>query len=118
MGHVQVRPASPAWEVGFMTVHTFVACLAAGAALIALWLNVRFPKLMPWSLRTLCVHLVLAIVIVYAVGPAMAVVAGTAVPAAGLVGVFTVGLPVLVYEFLVGAWLIRLAQASGAGFRA
>ena len=29
-----------------------------------------------------------------------------------------VAFPVLIYEFLVGVWMIRLAQSSGAGFRA
>jgi hypothetical protein len=79
---------------------------------------VRFPKLMPWSLRRLLVHLIAAIAVVYVVGPAMGFVARSGVPAANLASVFCVGFPVLVYEFLVGAWMIRLAQASGAGFRA
>jgi hypothetical protein len=39
------------------------------------------------------------------------------VPASNLASVFCVAFPVLVYEFLVGAWMIKLAQASGAGFR-
>jgi hypothetical protein len=104
--------------VGFLSVHEFVICIAVGAALVAIWVNTRFPTLMPWSMRRLCVHLVLAIVVVYAVGPAMGVVGGSGLPAAALASVFGIAFPVLVYEFLVGAWLIRLAQASGSGFRA
>ena len=38
--------------------------------------------------------------------------------AARLTSVFAIAFPVLVYNFLVGTWMIRLAQASGAGFRA
>jgi threonine/homoserine/homoserine lactone efflux protein len=72
---------------------------------------------MPWSMRRLLVHIVLAIAVVYLVGPAMAFVASSSLPAAGLACVFGVAFPVLIYEFLVGVWLIRLAQASGAGFR-
>ena len=101
-----------------MTVHTFLICLAVGAGAIALWLDVRLPKLMPWSLRRLLVHLVLAVSVVYLVGPAMTLVTSSALPAAGLAAVFCVAFPVLIYEFLVGLWLIRLAQASGSGFRA
>lgn len=100
-----------------MTVHTFLICLAVGAGAIALWLDFRLPKLMPWSMRRLLVHIVLAIAVVYLVGPAMAFVASSSLPAAGLACVFGVAFPVLIYEFLVGVWLIRLAQASGAGFR-
>jgi hypothetical protein len=47
----------------------------------------------------------------------MGLVAGSGVPAAGLASIFLVAFPVLVYEFLVGAWMIRLAQTSGFGFR-
>jgi hypothetical protein len=101
-----------------MTIEMFVLCIAVGAGAIALWVDVRFPKLMPWSLRRLLVHLIAAIAVVYVVGPAMGFVARSGVPAANLASVFCVGFPVLVYEFLVGAWMIRLAQASGAGFRA
>ena len=104
-------------EVEFVTIGSFLICIAVGSALVALWLDVRFPKLMPWSLRRLLVHLVVAILVVYAVGPAMAFVAATGIPAAGLASVFGVAFPVLVYEFLVGAWMIKLAQSSGAGFK-
>jgi hypothetical protein len=64
------------------------------------------------------VHLVIALVMVYAVSPVMGFVTGSGLPSARLAAVFLVGFPVLVYEFLVGAWLIRLAQATGNGFRA
>jgi uncharacterized membrane protein YedE/YeeE len=100
-----------------LTVHTFLLCLAVGAGAIALWLDFRLPKLMPWSMKRLLVHIVLALVVVYLVGPAMTLVTSSQLPAAGLAAVFGIALPVLVYEFLVGVWMIRLAQASGAGFR-
>jgi uncharacterized membrane protein YedE/YeeE len=101
-----------------LTVHTFLFCLAVGAGAIALWLDFRLPKLMPWSMRRLLVHIVIALAVVYFVGPAMSFVTSSAVPAAGLAAVFCIAFPVLVYEFLVGVWMIRLAQSSGAGFRA
>jgi hypothetical protein len=98
-------------------MNAFLFCIAVGSAAIALWVDVRFPQLMPWSMRRLLVHLVLAVVVVYLVGPAMGVIAASGLPAAGLASVFAVALPALVYEFLVGAWMIKLAQASGVGFR-
>lgn len=101
-----------------MSIQVFLVCLAIGSAAVALWVNVRFPKLMPWSLRRLLVHLILAFVVVKSVSPAMDWVAGSGVPAAGLTSIFLVAFPALVYEFLVGAWMIRLAQTSGMGFRA
>jgi hypothetical protein len=100
-----------------MTIEMFILCIAVGAGAIALWVDVRFPKLMPWSMRRLLVHIIVAIAIVYVVGPVMGFVARSGVPAANLASVFCVAFPVLVYEFLVGAWMIKLAQATGAGFR-
>jgi hypothetical protein len=96
----------------------FIGCIAVGSAAIALWVDVRFPKLMPWNLKKLLVHVVAALVVVYAVGPGMDAVDRLGLPSGHLTSIFTVALPVLVYEFLVGAWLIRLAQSAGVGFRA
>jgi hypothetical protein len=101
-----------------MTVNTFVICMAVGAAVVALWINVRFPRLMPWKMGRLLIHLVLALVAVRAVSPAMGPVLSLRIPAASLAAVFSIAFPVLVYNFLVGAWLIRLAQATAGGFRA
>jgi hypothetical protein len=101
-----------------MTVEMLVVCIAVGAGLIALWVNVRFPGLMPWSLPKLLVHLILAFLLVKTVGPLMSAVAGSGVPSPKLTSVFAVAFPVLVYEFVVGTWLIRLAQATAGGFRA
>jgi hypothetical protein len=101
-----------------MNANMYVILFAIGSAVVALWITVRFPKLMPWKMAVLLVHLVLAFLCVYAVAPGMAVVAATGVPSPRITSVFAVAFPVLVYNCLVGTWLIRLAQASGAGFRA
>jgi hypothetical protein len=101
-----------------VSIQAFLVCLAVGSAAVAMWFNVRFPKLMPWNFRRLLVHLIVAFMIVKSVSPAMSWVAQSGVPAAGLTSIFLVAFPVLVYEFLVGTWMIRLAQASGFGFRA
>jgi hypothetical protein len=101
-----------------VTVHIFVICIAVGAAAVAMWVNFRFPNLMPWKMGRLLVHLVLALLCVYVVSPGMATVMSLGIPAAKIAAVFVVAFPALVYNFLVGAWLIRLAQATGGGFRA
>ena len=101
-----------------MSVSLYVILFAVGSAVVALWITVRFPKLMPWKMAILLVHLVFAFLCVYAVAPGMAAVAASGIPAPRLTSVFAVAFPVLVYNFLVGTWMIKLAQASGAGFRA
>jgi hypothetical protein len=80
----------------------FAVALVVGAALLALWVDVRFPKLAP---RRLQMRLVVA---------ALAYVAVATIPVpptvAGLVGLV---LPVLSLGFLTGIWLLReLAQRS------
>jgi hypothetical protein len=101
-----------------VSVQAFAICMGVGAAVVALWVDARFPRLMPWKLGRLLVHLVLALLFVYAVSPGMAALISLGIPAAKIAAVFCVAFPVLVYNFLVGAWLIRLAQATAGGFRA
>jgi hypothetical protein len=100
-----------------MSITAFLICLAFGAGAVAMWINMRFPKLMPWSMKRLLLHLVVAFLCVYAVSPAITMILDTGIPAARLVGVFAIGFPGLVYQFLVCMWMIRLAQATGGGFR-
>jgi hypothetical protein len=101
-----------------VSITLYVVLFAIGSAVVALWITVRFPKLMPWKMAVLLVHLVLALLSVYAVAPAIGIVSASGLPASRLTSVFAIAFPVLVYNFLVGTWMIRLAQASGAGFRA
>lgn len=101
-----------------MTVSMFIVSIAVGAGAIAMWINLRFPKLMPWSMAKLLLHLVVAFVCVYAVKPGIEMILGSGLPAGRLIGVFAIAFPALVYNFLVCAWMIRLAQATGGGFRA
>jgi len=101
-----------------VTVSMFIVSIAVGAGAIAMWINLRFPKLMPWSMAKLLLHLVVAFVCVYAVKPGIEMILGSGLPAGRLIGVFAIAFPALVYNFLVCAWMIRLAQATGGGFRA
>jgi len=104
--------------VSLVTVTSFIVCIAVGAGAIAMWINLRFPTLMPWSMAKLLLHLVVAFVCVYAVKPGIEMILGSGLPAGRLIGVFAIAFPALVYNFLVCAWMIRLAQATGGGFRA
>ncbi len=78
-----------------MTVHIFVICIAVGAAAVAMWVNFRFPNLMPWKMGRLLVHLVLALLCVYVVSPGMATVMSLGIPAAKIAAVFVVAFPAL-----------------------
>jgi hypothetical protein len=90
-----------------MSVQLFVAALATGAALLALWLHVRFPKLAPASAVRTIVHLALAGVVLFFFVPETGGSASAAFSAA-----FLVVLPGLVYAFLASIWMLRLMQAA------
>jgi hypothetical protein len=90
-----------------MSVQLFVAALASGAALLALWLYVRFPQLTPPSAARTVVHLLLAGVVLYAFVPDTSGSAAAAFSAA-----FLVVLPGLVYAFLASIWMLRPMQAA------
>jgi hypothetical protein len=89
-----------------MSIQLFVAALATGAALIALWLHVRFPNVAPSPVRTI-VHLALAAVVLFFFVPETGGSVGAAFSAA-----FLVVLPGLVYAFLASIWMLRLMQSA------
>ena len=82
-----------------------------GAALLALWINARFPNLLPDRRGVLLVHLVASLAGLQVAPVLMKLVPGvgsSAAPATGaLLGFF---LPALVYAFLSAVWVIRTVQ--------
>lgn len=90
-----------------MSVQLFVAALASGAALLALWFHVRFPALAPASAARTAVHLALAGVVLFFFVPE-----ADGSPAAAFSAAFLVVLPALVYAFLASIWMLRLLQAA------
>jgi hypothetical protein len=96
-----------------MTVHQFLAVLTLGAGLLALWINVRFPKLAPEGIWTAVVHVGAAIL----AGQVLVPIFSRAIPelnpaAQALLITFAIGLPALVYALLASIWVIRIAQGA------
>lgn len=100
-----------------MSPSLFVLFLALGAAIIALWIEMRFPALAPATLRASLVHAAAASVALvfvpiafdpmFAVGHALVV---------ELVALFGGIFPVLVYAFLTFTWLVKpLARGLPGG---
>lgn len=94
---------------GTMSIATFVLVLCVGAALLALWLVVRFPELGPSDLTWALLHVALSIVLGQIMLRSIGVVARSGVPAARFVVAFGIVLPSLTYTFAAAAWLIRAA---------
>jgi hypothetical protein len=83
----------------------FAVSLVIGAALLALWVNVRFP-LRDLTVQRIVGHAIAALALIYVI-PANA--GSTSV---GLAIAFALVLPALVYVCLMAVWFVRVAQSS------
>lgn len=89
-----------------MSKELFVLVLAAGAALLAIWIHVRFPGLAPERIGRTLLHAGIAFVILQ-LTPGL-----SDSPVALLAGVFLFVLPALVYGLLSSIWVLKLAQTA------
>lgn len=97
-----------------MSVTTFVLLLCVGAALLALWVVVRFPDFGPEDVTKALLHVGISMVVLQLLVPGIHLVRGTGMPGAVFAASFGVVLPGLTYVWLSAAWLIR---ATGARLR-
>ena len=88
-----------------MSSGMFAVSLVIGAALLALWVDVRFP-LRDLTVQRIVGHAIAALALIYVI-PANA---GSA--SVGLAIVFALVLPALVYMCLTAGWFVRFAQSS------
>ena len=88
-----------------------VLFFALGGGSLALWIDARFPTLMPAELRRVMFHLLAAMVVAQlALPPIMNFLEGSQVGT--LAGLFGAALPALIYCFLVSIWVIKTFQSS------
>jgi hypothetical protein len=82
------------------------------------WVDARFRKLGPPSVPLGFVfHVAAGLLVAQVLVPAgLDATGGSSVPLT-LLGLFTIGLPGLVYVFLVGVWALRLVQGAVQTFR-
>jgi hypothetical protein len=92
----------------------FALALAIGAAVLALWVDLRLERRRPASPTTRVAHALAAYMVLRVTAPASQSLAGSSTaPARVLAVVFLVVLPGLVYAFLAGLWLMRtLAEVA------
>ena len=101
-----------------VTPQMFQLSIMIGAALLALWVVVRFPKLVPSSLVRAVVHCVIA----YVIGSAFLVsvppfLRGLPLPNSALIAIVGGTLPAVVYLFTAIAWFIVNLQRLAAAYR-
>jgi hypothetical protein len=94
-----------------MSIAVFGVALVVSAALVALWLDARVPKLATAQLQTIVGHAILAILLLNLVPAAGETILGTWLVLFGAL------LPALVYAFSVAIWSIRMWQGAAASLR-
>lgn len=90
----------------------FAVLVLLGGAAIALWIEVRFPRLAPRDMRRTMFHVGISIVVAQLVVPAvMHVTAAGGDPVRTLVAIFGIGFPALTYCLLASIWAVKIFQA-------
>lgn len=95
-------------------MYGFVLVLTAAAAVLALWLLARFPRLVPHSRRGVSIGIGAAIACFVATPPAIMAVGGLLGAAAA---VFLVVLPAEIMIFLACGWLMLYVARAIAPFK-
>jgi hypothetical protein len=93
----------------------FTLTLTLGAALVAVWFDVRFPGLRPTSIAAGFIHAALGVFSMFGAVGLLGLVYGIPDGAfmALVIGVFW---PTLIYALLAGLWMLRaLAELTLAG---
>lgn len=93
-----------------MSSASFIIGLGIGAALLAFWVQLRFSNLAPQTLGWAIFHLVVTTVLAQLTKAVFGSV--ELQPLGTMALVFGLALPTLVYAFLTGMWIIRIAQGA------
>ena len=89
--------------------HAFAVALIVGSALLALWIEWRYRRFGPTTVVWALVHVGVACVLLRLLPLALTNASGSDVATFVYVEIFALALPALVYAFLSGAWVTRLA---------
>ena len=94
-----------------MSFGTFIIAMTIGAALLALWAGVRFPRMGPNTLAGALIQVALALAAGWFLVPAaISSVISWDETAGPLIAVLLFALPALTYLFLASLWAMRVLQ--------
>jgi hypothetical protein len=94
-----------------MSLGVFVIALTVGAALLALWTCLRFPRIAPETLRGALLQVAIALLAGWFLVPAaVGSVVDWASPTGPLIAMLLFVLPALTYLFLASLWAMRRLQ--------
>ena len=97
-----------------MTIPGLVPAIVVGAALIALWIDVRWSSLAPRRLGVRVLQVAVALVVAQYVAPRLvaSLLGDDGSMVLGVAALLLIFLPSLVYVFLSGIWVLRLLQRA------
>jgi hypothetical protein len=99
-----------------VTFHNFLLALGVGSALVAFWFVIRFPERSPDNFNRALLHVCAAMLLGAFVPDVIGVLSGFGW-ATALAAMFAVLMPVLVYTFLSGAWVLKLTHDTLSRFK-
>lgn len=97
-----------------LSPQAYLVVYVVGAAVLAMWLYLRFPRIGPSDVTGVTLHLVASVLAANLVAPAAFGQAGS--DGAMLAVTLGVVLPCVMYVLLSGIWLIRLGQGMLSRF--
>ena len=96
-----------------MAVPLMILLIGVGAGALALWIDVRFPKLAPNEMRGALIHVGASIVVAQLLVPVgMHMFLGMETHVATLFAIFGIAFPAIVYALLAGLWVIQLTTGA------
>lgn len=98
-----------------MSFTVFSICFVVLSAAMALWIDVRFPRLVPQDLRSAAVRLFVAFLVAQVAVPAVRHVAGVFPGVAEGAVVLAFGFAALILTMLAVVWILRLAHGMMGG---
>ena len=101
-----------------MSFGAFIVAMTIGAALLALWAGVRFPRMGPNTLAGALIQVALALAAGWFLVPAgISSVVRWNETSGPLIAVLLFALPALTYLFLASLWAMRVLQQMMRGAR-
>ena len=97
-----------------MTRHELILSFAVAAGMLALWVDFRFPGLVPECAKRRLGHAIISLAAVQFAAPGLMQALFSVDESAPFVlfGLFAIFLPALIYSFLSGIWLLRFFRGA------
>jgi hypothetical protein len=94
----------------------FAVLFVAAAGAVALWIDVRFPRLAPGELPSAMAHLFAAAFANQVLdGRLGGFIAGSSLPQGRVVAIVGIILPLVIYAALAALWVLRIAHRALSG---